>query len=245
MPAGLLEAVGSGYLCLRAIDEIEDHPNMDSGDKVRLLHNISRAIQSSGTRLREEEMLLDKGEFKSILPEVSNRLGEWLRLAPQDIAHRVWDATATMADRMAGWVAAGFNIQTEADLDRYTMGVAGTVGLLLSDLWAWFDGTRSNRGHAIGFGRGLQAVNILRNRQQDLERGVDFFPEGWEAETMIAYAHRNLSMADAYISDLEEGPACDFCRIPLMLAHETIGAIEQGRPKLERREVMRLLGLES
>jgi farnesyl-diphosphate farnesyltransferase len=28
LPPGLLEAVGSGYLCLRAIDEIEDHKEL-------------------------------------------------------------------------------------------------------------------------------------------------------------------------------------------------------------------------
>jgi farnesyl-diphosphate farnesyltransferase len=245
LPAGLLEAVGSGYLCLRAIDEIEDHPTLAPSAKARLLRAISRVIQASGERLRVEELWEAAAEFRDQLPEVSLRLGEWMSLAPRSIAHRVWDATATMADRMAGWAEENFTVRSEADLDRYTMGVAGAVGLMLSDLWAWYDGTQTNRCYAIGFGRGLQSVNILRNRQEDLARGVDFFPDGWDAVRMMDYARRNLSLAEAYIADLPEGPARDFCQMPFILARATLEALEQGRPKLEREEVLQLLGLSS
>ena len=41
--------------------------------------------------------------------------------------------------------------------------MAGTVGLLLSEIWEWAEGIVTERKYAIGFGRGLQAVNILRN----------------------------------------------------------------------------------
>jgi farnesyl-diphosphate farnesyltransferase len=243
LPRGLLEAVGSAYLALRAIDEIEDHSILEPLQKVRLLNNISHAIQSSGSRLRQESLILNELEYKSVLPEVTCRLSEWLRLAPPDIAHRIWDATATMADRMAYWVMNGFKVLTEADLNRYTMSVAGAVGLLLCDLWAWYDGTQTNRCKAVGFGRGLQAVNILRNREQDLNRGVDFYPEGWEKRQMINYARNHLSMADDYVDELVDGPIFNFCRMPLLLAHATIDAIEYGREKLERAEVERILGI--
>jgi farnesyl-diphosphate farnesyltransferase len=89
-----------------------------------------------------------------------------------------------MADRMAQWAENGWMIQTEADLDRYTFGVAYSVGLLLSDLWAWYNGTQTNHIHAIGFGRGLKAVNILRNHAEDVARGVEFFPPNWRTEDM-------------------------------------------------------------
>ncbi len=243
LPGGLQQAVGSAYLCLRAIDEIEDHADLSGEIKARLLRNISRVIQSSSERLRVEDLLLSTAEFRPVLAEVTLRLPDWLAIAPRSIASRIWDATATMADRMADWASENFRLTSEADLDRYTMGVAGAVGLVLSDLWAWFDGTQSDRTLAVGFGRGLQAVNILRNRMEDFRRGVDFFPTGWEAKEMQAYARRNLSQADEYLSSLPPGPAFDFCRIPLLLAHATLDAIEQGREKLERGEVIRLLGL--
>jgi farnesyl-diphosphate farnesyltransferase len=132
-------------------------------------------------------------------------------------------------------------MRTESDLDRYTFSVAGAVGLLLSDLWSWYDGTTTNRTEAIGFGRGLQAVNILRNHAEDLHRGVDFFPDGWTANQMQAYARRNLNLAAAYTAALPIGPALDFCKIPLMLAHGTLEALAHGKEKLSRSDVMALL----
>jgi farnesyl-diphosphate farnesyltransferase len=113
--------------------------------------------------------------------------------------------------------------------------------LILSDLWAWFDGTQTNRTEAIGFGRGLQAVNILRNHSEDRLRGVEFFPTGWTTEQMRGYARRNLALADAYTNALPIGPALSFCQIPLMLAHGTLEALANGKEKLSRSDVLALL----
>lgn len=239
LPDRLQDAVMSGYLCLRAIDEIEDHPRLDNHTKATLLHAISRTLQTT----------FDASDFapaferqQQELPEVTLRVGDWALLAPPTIAPRVWEATATMADRMAQWAEDGWVLQTEADLDRYTFGVAGSVGLLLSDLWAWYNGTQSNRIHAIGFGRGLQAVNILRNHAEDVARGVEFFPTGWRAEDMQVYARRNLALADAYADALPAGPPLDFCTIPLALAYATLDALARGDGKLSRSEVLQIVG---
>jgi farnesyl-diphosphate farnesyltransferase len=241
LPPRLLEAIGSAYLCLRAIDEIEDHAELEPRAKEFLLHDISQTLQSSVTGLDGNNFLAASGAYRDRLPEVTVRLKEWIQLAPDPVAPRIWDATAAMADRMAGWVASDFTIHNEADLERYTFGVAGAVGLLLSDLWAWYDNTHTNRINAIGFGRGLQAVNILRNRAEDLSRGVDFFPDDWDEKAMQAYARRNLRYADAYLQELPPGPAQDFCKIPLALAYATLDALSAGQSKLGRSDVMRLI----
>jgi farnesyl-diphosphate farnesyltransferase len=142
---------------------------------------------------------------------------------------------------MAYWVANSWEVHSEADLDRYTFGVAGAVGLMLSDMWSWYDGTRTDRILAIGFGRGLQSVNILRNRLEDLNRGADFFPDSWSEIEMQAYSRRNLAHAEAYTQALPVGPARNFCIIPLVLALGTLEALEQGRSKLNREEVVQLV----
>ncbi|MGH2481632.1 MAG: squalene/phytoene synthase family protein, partial [Ktedonobacteraceae bacterium] len=181
LPGGLQEAVMASYLCLRAIDEIEDHPRLDSHTKARLLRAISRTLQTSFQANDFAEVLENCWEE---LPEVTRRVGDWAMLAPISIAPRIWGTTARMAECMAQWAIDGWTIQNEVDLDRYAFEVAGAVGLLTSDLWVWYDGTLSNRPQAIGFGRGLQTVNILRNHAEDMARGVDFFPRGWQAEDM-------------------------------------------------------------
>lgn len=241
LPPGLIEAVGSAYLCLRAIDEIEDHPTLDCGTKERLLRNISQTLQASTDGINADNLLITTNGYHEYLPDVTLQLMDWACLAPPDISPRIWDATASMADRMADWAGCSWTISTKADLDRYTFGVAGAVGLILSDLWAWYDGTKTDRTLAIGFGRGLQAVNILRNHVEDRSRGVEFYPIGWDDQDMQAYARQNLIQASAYVRALPAGPALDFCKIPLALASATLDALALGKIKLERSDVMRVL----
>jgi isopentenyl-diphosphate delta-isomerase len=149
-----------------------------------------------------------------------------------------------MSQRMAHWVDNEWLISSKRDLDRYTFGVAGAVGVLLSDLWVWYDGTPSRRSDAISYGRGLQAVNILRNRTEDMGRGVDFFPRGWNSQDFLRYARSNLLRGDAYVNGFPvEGAAHEFCRGPQALAHATLDALERGEPKLSRDAVHAILGI--
>lgn len=241
LPDALQDAVTSAYLCMRAIDEIEDHPELDGSTKAKLLTTVSQALQTGVDGGEFGKSLEELDTYEHVLPEVTLRVRDWCALAPASIAPRVWDATAAMADRMAYWAANGWKVETEADLDSYTFSVAGAVGLLLSDLWAWYDGTRTDRVHAIGFGRGLQAVNILRNQMEDLERGVNLFPDGWDHAQVQAYARRNLNYADMYLEALPAGPVLDFCTIPLALAYATLDALARGEAKLERAMVLQVL----
>jgi farnesyl-diphosphate farnesyltransferase len=241
LPSGLQEAVASAYLCMRAIDEIEDHPDLDNTTKTRLLQAISLTMQAAVDGSTIHDVSLEWGLHQAELPEVTIRIAEWALLAPASIAPRIWEATAAMSDRMAYWSDNGWAIHTEADFNRYTFSVAGAVGLLLCDLWAWYDNTQTNRGQAVGFGRGLQSVNILRNRKEDLARGVDFFPDGWTEEDVKDYTRRNLMLADAYTRSLPTGPVLEFCQIPLALAHATLNVLSQGEEKLSRSAVMALI----
>ena len=241
LPEKLQAAVASAYLCMRAIDEIEDHGELDNSTKAKLLRQISLNLQETVCNSPSGHFTQGLEAYQPILPEVTRQIGEWSILAPETIAPRIWDATAAMADRMAYWAENNWRITTESDLDRYTFSVAGAVGLLLSDLWAWYDGTQTNRTHAIGFGRGLQAVNIVRNHSEDLKRGVSFLPADWNMKDMQAYARRNLKLADLYTQSLTSGPALDFCQIPLALAYGTLDAIALGKEKLTRSDVLTLV----
>lgn len=238
LPKQLRDAVASAYLCMRAIDEIEDHDLLDNQTKAKLLQQISLNLQSQVYKGNKNNFAHSLQPYSDILPEVTLRIGEWSTLPSETIAPRIWDATAAMADRMAYWAEVNWNIETLADLDSYTFSVAGAVGLLLSDIWAWYDGTVTNRSYAIGFGRGLQAVNIIRNRADDLSRGADFFPDGWQIRDMQEYARSQLQLGQLYTDALPKSPALDFCRIPLALAFATLDAIALGKEKLSRSEVL-------
>jgi len=242
LPEKLQDAVASAYLCMRAIDEIEDTPDLDNQTKAKLLRSVSLRFQEVTDLSSYSRIGMDLTEYESILPDVSLRIGEWASLAPQSIAPRICDATAAMADRMAYWAEQNWSITTESDLDRYTFSVAGAVGLLLSDLWSWYDGTETNRTQAIAFGRGLQAVNIVRNQGEDIQRGVSFIPDGWTNQDLQEYARKQLKQASLYIESLPKGsPALSFCQIPYVLAKGTLDAIAIGKPKLTRHDVISLV----
>ena len=176
LPEGIKEAVASAYLCLRAIDEVEDHPKLENKVKAKILRDMSVKLQQGTDQFTAADFTPDFGEYADVLPEVTLRIGEWVLFGPKDIAPRIWDATAAMADRMAYWAEVNWKIETRKDLDAYTFSVAGAVGLLLCELWAWWDSTKTDRQLALGFGRGLQSVNIVRNSSEDKDRGVTFYP---------------------------------------------------------------------
>ena len=243
LPSGLREAVACGYLCMRGLDEIEDHPDLSAETKAELLGRLSLAFQGQTSLGSFDRRPIDDAlePHRAVLPEVSLRLADWARLAPAAIAPRIWDAASAMADRMAYWAGQNWRIGSLEDLDRYTFSVAGSVGIMLCDLLAFFDGAQVDRSQAILFGRGLQVVNIIRNRPEDLARGIDFFPPGYTAERLAAYARECLERAEAYALAVPSRAFSALYQIPLKLAYATLDAIARGEAKLTREAVLALV----
>jgi farnesyl-diphosphate farnesyltransferase len=229
-------AVASAYLIFRAIDEIEDHEEVDNEVKYAILMHVSQLFKRP---FNNEEYLRILGSTKDKMPEVTLRLEEWIRACPEESLPRIMDAASEMAFGMAKWAKVNWQIHTKEDLDDYTYYVAGLVGVLLSDLWEQYAGVKTDRDLAIGYGRGLQAVNILRNEQEDfLKRGVSFVPDGWTRAELFDYAQENLTKADEYLKLTKSNRSISlFCRLPLALAHKTLKAMKEGRDKMTRAEV--------
>lgn len=231
----LKHTVASAYLVMRAIDEIEDHEEVENDTKHAILMQVSDLLKQP---FDEEQYLQLLAPVKDKMPEVTLRLGDWLRACPENTVHIVMNSAHEMAYGMAKWVKADWNIQTKEDLDDYTYYVAGLVGVMLSDIWEQSAGVKTDRDLAIGYGRGLQAVNILRNEQEDYdERGVSFLPDDWTRQDLFDYADENLAKADEYMKSINKKTILLFCRLPLALAHKTLKAMKNGREKISRQEV--------
>lgn len=228
-------SVASAYLVMRAIDEIEDHELISNDTKYELLIQVSELFKQPFT---EEAYLRIIEPVKEQLPEVSLRLYDWVQACPEGSRPMMMEISSEMAFGMAKWAKKNWQVQTKEDLDDYTYYVAGVVGVYLSKLWHWSYGQETNIDLAIGFGRGLQAVNILRNQKEDSEeRGVSFVPDGWSRDDLFAYAEENLKKADAYITTLSEKSTVMFCRLPLEFAHKSLKAMKKGQEKMSRAEV--------
>lgn len=238
LTSGLQETVAAAYLCMRAIDEIEDDSALSAEIKADILRKISAMLQGD---FSQEDLARLFAPIQSQLPEVTLRLWDWVSYTPFSIRPAVLRATAVMAGGMADWVEKNWSISSKEDLDSYTYYVAGLVGVMLNEVWRWHDKTEADLDQAVAFGRGLQAVNIIRNRVEDASRGVNFFPDGWEMREMFTYARSNLKLALQYITRLEDDSIIEFCKIPLVLAFATLEAIESGKKKLSRAQVFKLV----
>ena len=228
--------VAAAYLAMRAIDEIEDHEDVANDIKHDILVKVADLLAApTFDDVAYKEALAPVAEK---MPEVTTRLADWLAVCPQGAYAIVTAATSEMAQGMAKWAKLNWQVHTKEDLDDYTYYVAGLVGVMLSELWEWSAGTKTDRELAIGYGRGLQAVNILRNEQEDFDdRGVSFVPDGWTRAELFAYAEENLAKADLYMKDLNKRSIKLFCKLPLALAHKTLQAMRDGREKMSRAEV--------
>lgn len=236
LEGSLKQAVSSAYLCMRAIDEIEDHPEMQSETKQLLLRRTAILLREGFDADEYADMMTP---YHHILPEVTLRLGDWIAVCPAEIVRKISESTAEMADGMAKWTERNWKINTKEDLDDYTYYVAGLVGVMLSDLWKWHADIDADREQAIGYGRGLQIVNILRNQEEDAERGVSYLPDGWSRADLFHYAEENLNLAKEYMSDIKgkNRSITLFCKIPLALAENTLKVMKVGKEKMTRYEV--------
>lgn len=234
----LKKAVANAYLIMRALDEIEDneHPEVTNEIKYFLLMEVSELLKEENFNNDKYLQLLEP--YKQYMREVTMRLNDWILLLPEGTKKIVCDAASEMAFGMAKWAKANWQVRTKEDLDEYTYYVAGLVGVMLSDLWEWDSAVKTDRKLAIGYGRGLQAVNILRNQQEDFEtRGVSFIPEGWTREDLFHYTEENLEKAYQYMDAIQKRSILMFCRLPLALAHKTLNALKEGKEKMSRSEV--------
>jgi farnesyl-diphosphate farnesyltransferase len=191
LPGDLEVAVTCGYLLCRIADTVEDHLAVQAKDKDRLFALLLDVL---------ERKAAPRG-FSLAFEDIDGRDAE-LDLARN--LPRVMNAFSRLPERMQAvvtrWVcemARGMNLYTHRepgedgfvalytveDLERYCYYVAGTVGHMLTELFAEHMGDALDpvtlvelRQNAEAFGAGLQLVNILKDVTDDRARRWSFVP---------------------------------------------------------------------
>ena len=152
---------------------------------------------------------------------------------------------------MARWVARGPVVLQEEDMDDYMFEVAGRVGYLSTEVFAWYSKAIQSRQDLLmplakETGLALQTVNILRGLRKDFERGWIYVPESYcdlvginrgelfsseneekilkLVEILADKAERHLTSAIEYIKVIppHEHKVRLACIWPLMFAARTI-----------------------
>lgn len=90
LPVDLQETIASAYLCMRAVDEIEDHVDLDQTPKTSLLRETSQVLQSQTSISQFDHNALETVfQRYADLPEGTIRLGERACHSPEIITPRI------------------------------------------------------------------------------------------------------------------------------------------------------------
>lgn len=186
----LLQAVTCGYLLCRVADTVEDTASLPLQDKDALFATLLTTIDASTppetfanafARSRTGEGA--DAELCRNLPRVMRVVRELPAPHQQILAQWVGEMTRGMGIYSHRRPREGVvNLLTLSDLERYCYFVAGTVGHMLTSLFAEtlsLDAETSDalRTTAEDFGLGLQLVNILKDLTDDWARGWCFVPQ--------------------------------------------------------------------
>ncbi len=189
----LRDQIGLAYLVCRILDTIEDSTSLPAADRCALLGRAGKRIFSPEqfpSCAGEIAGLFDSPDLDEPDHHLCRNAGVVLaalhRLGP-DVLEAIRPSVQEMAAGMSRTVrremsGEGLHLQTMEDLEQYCYYVAGTVGHLLTNLYALDRPSITSeieadlRRREVAFGLGLQVTNIIKGVTDDIARGVSYLP---------------------------------------------------------------------
>ena len=260
LPPVLRDTVTVAYLLFRIADCLEDHSAIVAERKAHLLRLWGDIV--TGGR-PANDLISQISDLDDNDPEVyvachADRVMQFLNTIPEQLRNILASHVCETSQGMARWQEQGPFVRTEEELDDYMHQVAGRVGYLLTDVFAWYSPAICKMREQLmplgrEFGLALQTVNIIRGLRRDYERGWVFVPatyfdkyglsrEGFfdkknEDKSMsvvnllITKAKRHLNDGLTYIKQLPrtERRIRLFCIWPLLFAVKTL-ALSRNNP---------------
>ncbi len=245
LPSEIRETVALGYLLARASDSVADSSRAEVGRRVAVLADLrgGRADSSELADLAGQQADPAEAELLRRLPD----LMEEMRGSPdRERLEWVWEQILRGQlfdlERFGG---AGREPLSPTELDDYTYAVAGSVGEFWTELA--FDRvprfSRQSRAEmvrlGVAFGKGLQRINILRDRAADRTIGrVYVADEDFERER--AEARRGLEAGLAWADGVDRRRLRYGCVLPARIGLAMLPALrvdaERG-VKISRRQL--------
>ncbi|CAG1001747.1 farnesyl-diphosphate farnesyltransferase [Anaerolineales bacterium] len=190
LPRILCNATTIAYLLLRVSDYLEDNDEMEPDEKVTLLNlwvNTLRGeekVESFNSRLPRTPT----NNPDAIVAQHAKDVLQHLHSLPYEVQEIIVRHVINSTQGMARWTKRGPNVHDEKDLDDYMFEVAGRVGYLVTQLFAWYSVTIRRREKEImplarEFGLALQTVNVIRGIREDYDRGWIYIPLRFMQET--------------------------------------------------------------
>ena len=253
----LAHDVGLAYLLLRAADTLEDETTWPAATRARALRRFAEHVEALDPKsarilveqIAELEPIRDPScrELVTRLPDLAASLNH--EASHKSLLGHVKRTALGMAELIERAEKRGrTGLDDLHELRGYCYVVAGIVGELLTDLFLLAEPglepvATELRANAALFGEGLQLVNVLKDRRDDLADGRSFVPSTVEPSALFALARQDLVHASHYVEALVRSGASHgtvaFSALPLRLACETLDRIEADGPgaKLSRARV--------
>jgi len=184
LPRILCDAATIAYLLLRVSDYLEDNEEMKPEEKVTLLNlwvNILREEEDvEALTIQLPHTSTDNPD--AIVAQHSKDLLMRLHSLPYEVQEIIIRHVISCTQGMARWTKQGPTVCDEKDLDDYMFEVAGRVGYLVTQLFAWYSLAIRLREKEImplarEFGLALQTVNVIRGIREDYNRGWVYIPQ--------------------------------------------------------------------
>ncbi len=186
LPSSLRDFVTTAYLLFRVSDCLEDNDTLVAPHKAELLRMWARVLVDSMpvSTLTGEIVSLDENDPEVYVAKHADQLLEGLKRFPDPIREIITHHVNETSLGMARWQEIGPNVRDEAEMDDYMHQVAGRVGYMLTDLFAWYSPVIRDRKEKMlplsrHFGLALQTVNIIRGLHKDYERGWIYVPKSF------------------------------------------------------------------
>jgi farnesyl-diphosphate farnesyltransferase len=252
LPRSLREPLGLAYLLARASDTIADSGRMASGERAARLEEIQAAL--AATPLWELRPMNFSGEFSPAEQGLLNALPGLVALLAESPDRE--ELAGLWREILEGQLfdlrrfTPGSKPLDCAELERYCDLVAGSVGRCWTRLIArHVPGTlrvplQELLPLASDYGRGLQLLNVLRDREADRAMGRHYVA-GENVAAYLTQAREWLAAGERYLRAVAPGRILMASALPLDLAKATlplIAAASAGtRAKLSRPAVRRAI----
>ncbi len=206
LPQVLRDSITVSYLLLRVSDCLEDHATIPPERKAELLRLWARVLEGD---VSPEQLTASIADLDSSDPEVqvaqnARSVMDQLYQLPPQIQEDIISRVNRTSLGMARWQEHGPFVENADDMDDYRHQVAGRVGYLLTDIFAWYSPIIRARKHQLmplsrEYGLALQTVNVIRGMRKDYERGWVFVPRTFYEEVGLTrdslFAPENLDKA--------------------------------------------------
>jgi len=183
LPHILRDSITASYLLLRISDCLEDHGSMLPERKAELLRLWAQVLGETTPveRLTRNIADLDSSDPEVYVAQHAGQIIEQLHKLPPEIQKAIIKHVNRTSMGMAWWQEHGPYVENEAAMDDYMHQVAGRVGYLLTDIFAWYSPVIRERREQLmplarQYGLALQTVNIIRGMRKDYDRGWVFVP---------------------------------------------------------------------